>query len=599
MTEKTALIGKIAILPTPLINQIAAGEVIERPASVVKELMENSIDAGSTRIEVDIKTGGRLLIRVRDDGEGMCKEDALLAFQRHATSKIRTDRDLLSIQTLGFRGEALPSIGAVSKVRLVTSPRGGKEEEINVATEVLLEGGQILKVQEASALPGTLIEVREIFFNTPARLKFLKSVATELGHISRLLQQQALAHPHISFSLSHEGKQLLDLPSVPDRMFRVQQVYGRALSEHLLCVAAEWAKIKIWGAVSKPPYTKGTRAYQEIFVNRRHIASPFILHAVYEAYGTALMRGQHPVVLLFLEMEGQMLDVNVHPTKREVRFHDPKLIYDLIKECIKTGLQETSRTGLGLGDRVQEAAATYLRTHSVSPGVEWRSPKEKEAGWVSHADRGTNLTAVSLAGQEQAPLPEFVAEMIPLGQVYDTFILARVHGELWIVDQHAAHERVLYERFLKDAQKGRTPSQRLLIPQTLELSMTQVMILREIMDQLESLGLEIESFGPQSMMIRTVPIFLGEADLQGLIMDLIEDWMHLEKISSAEDRQKNLVATMACHGAVKANEALTVTEMESLLKDVLQLPATTVTCPHGRPFKVKFVRKELETMFRR
>jgi DNA mismatch repair protein MutL len=377
-------------------------------------------------------------------------------------------------------------------------------------------------------------------------------------------------------------------------------VYGRPFVEQLVCVEAEWAKTKIWGAVSKPPYTKGTRTYQEIFVNRRAIASPFILHAVYEAYDTALMKGQHPVILLFLEMDGQMLDVNVHPTKREVRFHNQTLIYDLVKECIKTGLQETSRIGLGFSDRVQEAAATYLRTRSIDSKAPWRLPlTEKDPGVTGHAAGQTDLAAVSFAGQEQAQFSGLVAEILPLGQVYDTYILARVQGELWIVDQHAAHERVLYERFLKDIQKAQILSQRLLMPQTLELSMAQWMILQEVVGQLESLGFEMESFGPQSLMIRTVPIFLVKADLQGMVMDLIEDWTHLEKIASAEDRHKNVVATLACHGAIKANQRLTVAEIESLLKDVLQLPATAVTCPHGRPLKVKFARKELETMFHR
>ncbi len=607
MTEETALLGKIAVLSSGLANRIAAGEVVERPASVVKELVENSIDAGSTRVEVDIKGGGRLLVRVQDDGEGMYKQDALLAFQRHATSKIKTDQDLLSIQTLGFRGEALPSIAAVSKVRLVTAPRGG--EEINFPTEVLLEAGRVLKVQETGAPPGTLIEVRELFFNTPARLKFLKSVATELGHVSRLVNQQALAHPHLSFRLSHEGKHLLDLPAVQNRMQRIEQVYGKSFADHLIIAESEWAKIKIWGAVSKPPYTKGTRSYQEVFINHRPISSPFILHAVYEAYDAALMKGQHPVILLFLEMEGQMLDVNVHPTKREVRFHNQKLIYDLVKECVKTGLQRVSRKGLqppdfplqsAQTDRVREASTTYLKTHPVGPDVKDHSrSRDPNSGLLSEGPAQTGHEAVPAGTQgEGTSLSGFLEEIRPLAQIYHTYILARIHGELWIIDQHAAHERVLYERFLKAIQESQIPIQRMLIPQNLELSKAQMMIMKERLERLESLGLEIESFGPQSLVIRAVPAFLAKADLQGLVIDLIEDWTDKEKPSSAEDRQKAVVATMACHGAIKANDALTIPEMEALLRDILQLPMA-MTCPHGRPLRVKFPRKELETMFRR
>ena len=632
MQEKTALLGKIAILSTDLVNRIAAGEVIERPASVVKELVENSIDAGSTRIEVDLKAGGRLLVRVQDDGEGMHKQDALLAFQRHATSKIRTDQDLLSIQTLGFRGEALPSIAAVSKVRMVTSPRGGEDPvsgfagtgsgrggiggataphgppQVKVGTEVLLEAGELLKVHETGAPPGTQIEVRELFFNTPARLKFLKSIATELGHVSRLMNQQALAHPHLSFRLSHEGKQLLDLPAVQSWVQRVEQVYGRSFADHLAMVEGEWAKIKIWGAVSKPPYTKGTRAYQEVFINGRPISSPFILHAVYEAYDAAIMKGQHPVVLLFLEMDGQMLDVNVHPTKREVRFHNQKLIYDLIKECVKTGFQRTFQEGIYSSDspsqathtdRVREAAVTYLKTHA-GPEMEGRlRGADQNSGLLSEGPgRPSPVVPYPASRGGGSDLSGLLEEVRPLGQVYDTYILARIHGELWIIDQHAAHERVLYERYLKAIQESQIPVQRLLIPQTLELSKAQMMILKEGLDSLESLGLEMESFGPQSMVIRALPPFLAKADLESLVIDLIEDWIGMEKTPSAEDRQKGWVATMACHGAIKANDGLTVPEMEALLRDILQLPMA-ITCPHGRPLRVKFSRKELETIFHR
>ncbi|HLB02288.1 MAG TPA: DNA mismatch repair endonuclease MutL [Nitrospiria bacterium] len=614
MAEKTTLSGKIAILPVALVNQIAAGEVIERPASVVKELIENSIDAGSTRIEVDVKAGGRLLIRVQDDGEGMCREDALLAFQRHATSKVRTDQDLLSIQTLGFRGEALPSIAAVSKVRMATSPQAGsppphpppeadQAEDQAEGTEVLLEGGHLLKVREAGTPPGTLIEIREIFYNTPARLKFLRSVSTELAHISRLLHQQALAHPQISFRLSHEGKLLADFPSVPERMQRIQQVYGRPFTEHLVVLEDEWAKVKIWGAISRPPYTKSTRSYQEIFVNRRAVSSPFILHAVYEAYDISLLKGQHPVVLLFLEMDGPMLDVNVHPTKREVRFHDQRLIYDLIKESVKTGLERISRAELyppgsrwdtGKTDHVHEAEPAYLKWDHASPATEVQPPSMR-----SPAFQEPGLVAPHLADRKtESDLPGLSEQVLPLGQIHNTYIIASIRGELWIIDQHAAHERVLYERFLEGIRSSQIPIQRLLIPQTLELPIAQAMILKEWMGYLESVGIEIESFGHKTLIIRSIPTFLARADLQGLILGLLEDWIDLEKTPSAQDRQNSLVATLACHGAVKANEALTSPEIKALLIDILKLPEA-VTCPHGRPLRMKFTLRELEVMFRR
>lgn len=590
MSDVTVPSGKISVLTPDLIGKIAAGEVVERPASVVKELVENSIDAGSTRVEIVIKGGGRLLIRVQDDGEGMSREDAILAFQRHATSKIRTDQDLLSIQTLGFRGEALPSIAAVSKVRMVTASRGSR----GVGTELLLGGGKLLKVQEAGIPEGTLIEVKELFFNTPARLKFLRSVSTEIGHISHLLHQQALAHPEISFRLSHETRLLMDLPSVPDRTQRIRQIYGDSLTQYLLLVQSEWAGIKIWGMITKPPHTKSTRAYQEVFVNRRAITSPFVLHAVYEAYDTALMKGQHPVILLFLEMDGRMVDVNVHPTKREVRFRDQRLVYDLIRECVKSGLEQTSRKDLypsgfeeptPRGERVQEALATYLKTR---PDVVM--PKEEILSGAQHAPRLEERTA--------SPLAEVPVQVLPLGQVYRTYILASIQEDLWIIDQHAAHERVLYERFLESLRKSHAPTQRLLIPFVLELSVAQASLLKEAVDDLNQLGLEIESLGPRSLAVCSVPGFLEKADLQGLIVDLLEDWSDLAGVSSAEQRRKGFAATLACHGAIKANQELTLLERESLLKDIVQL-STETTCPHGRPLRVKFSRKDLDGMFRR
>jgi len=589
MTEEAVLLGKIAILSESLASRISAGEVIERPASVVKELIENSIDAGSTRVEVDVRSGGRLLIRVQDNGEGMQSEDAILAFQRHATSKIRTDQDLQSIRTLGFRGEALPSIVAISKVRMVTVPRGE-----NVGTEIVIEGGNISKTRETGGQPGTLMEVKEIFFNTPVRLKFLKAVSTELGHISHLIQQQALAHPQISFRLSHESKTLLDFPAVQLRIQRIQQVYGKPFSEHLIVLENQWAGIEVWGVVSKPPYTRSTRAYQEIFINNRAVSSPFILRAVYEAYEAALMKGQHPVVLLFLNVEGPMVDVNVHPAKREVRFRDQRLIHDLVRSSVKAGLKGISRADLyransspvdSMTDRVREATEIYLRTRNAISDTDTRSSSEM-------------LKTFPPSGEDEPKLTGFSDLTLSLGQLYNTYIIARIHEDFWIIDQHAAHERILYERFVDAVHTSRIPIQRLLIPQTLDLPVAQVAIVKEWLSHLVSLGLEIESFGSRSLVIRAIPTFLAKADLQDLIMDLIQDWINFEKIPSAQDRQNSLIATLACHSAIKANESLTTIEIENLLKDILQL-STAMTCPHGRPIRIKLSRKELDAMFHR
>ncbi len=588
MSDVTVPLGKISVLTPDLIGKIAAGEVVERPASVVKELVENSIDAGSTRVEIVVKGGGRLLIRVQDDGEGMSREDAILAFQRHATSKIRTDQDLLSIQTLGFRGEALPSIAAVSKVRMVTASRGSR----GVGTELFLEGGKLLKVQEAGIPEGTLVEVKELFFNTPARLKFLRSVSTETGHISHLLHQQALAHPEISFRLSHENRLLMDLPSVQDRTQRVRQIYGDSLTQHLLLVQSEWGGIKIWGMITKPPHTKSTRAYQEVFVNRRAISSPFVLHAVYEAYDTALMKGQHPVILLFLEMDGRMVDVNVHPAKREVRFRDQRLVYDLIRECVKSGLEQTSRKDLhpsGFeeptphGDRIQEAIATYLKTR---PDVV--VPKEEILPGAQHTTLLEEKTASHLT---EAPV-----QVLSLGQVYRTYILASIQEDLWIIDQHAAHERIAFERLRKGYKERRVVSQALLIPQPIELGYRETAILNRYREELRELGIEIEPFGKNGFIIKAVPELLGEVDLKPLILDLVEELLSLGGSERMEKAVEKVL--MACHRVVKAHEPLNEEGIRALLKQLDEVDFSS-SCPHGRPIFREISFQDIERMFNR
>jgi DNA mismatch repair protein MutL len=598
MTDRTTLSGKISVLPGTLVNRIAAGEVVERPASVVKELIENSIDAGSSQIQIEVKAGGRLLIRLQDNGQGMSSEDAPLAFERHATSKIRSDQDLLCVQTLGFRGEALPSIAAVSKTRMLTAP-----QDCAAGTEITIDGGQLQKIQEAGASPGTLIEVKELFYNTPARLKFLKSIQTEMGHISHLVQQQALAHSHISFRLSHNGKCILDLPAVAEKIYRIQQVYGKAFADHLIPIENEWAKVRVLGVISKPPYTKGTRSYQEIFVNRRAISSPFILHAVYEGYGVSIMKGQHPVAILFLEMDGRMLDVNVHPAKREVRFQDQKLVHDLVRESVKTTLQRVSRAEVypvdihlqpTRAEQVRESAQAYLKSQDFISGYDAK-PRQ---GQDESSGNFELVESRPVGKKEELSFPGILERALPLGQVNDTYIIASIHGELWIIDQHAAHERVLFERMLKSIQSSSIPIQRLLIPETLELPTAQGVVLSEWVNQLQSMGIEMESFGPRTLAIRAVPTYLAQADLQGLMLDLIEDWTQFEKTPSAQDRQNPLVATMACHAAVKANEPLTLPQMKALVEDILQIPEAS-TCPHGRPLRVKFGLKELEAMFHR
>ena len=582
--------SRIAVLPGDVINKIAAGEVVERPASVVKELVENAIDAGATRVSVDVEQAGRRAIRVTDDGQGMTPEEAALAFQRHATSKIRTEADLFTIQSMGFRGEALPSIAAVSKVRLVTVAAGA-----SVGAEIRLEGGALHQQRETAAAPGTTVEVTDLFYNTPARQKFLKSPATEFGHVCQVVQRQALAFPDIHFRLTHNGHAVADYPVVPTLRDRVQQVYGAELVDASVGLREEAGRFRLEGLCARPLETALTRTPQDLFVNRRWVKNATIVHAVYEGYGTYLARGHQPRFVLSLWVDPRQVDVNVHPTKREVRFADQEQVHEWVRSRI-----QASVTPASVSSRETVVSSWALPGSSDRPVARDGTRDVPEyAGLASdvRAERQQRLAGV--AEPRQAYLPAVAQEEVrPLGQIASRYLVAQVGDEIQIVDQHTAHERVLFERLQRQFEAGQIASQRALLPQVVELSAAEAVSVRAHLEDLGRLGFEVEEFGQGSFVVRAMPALFGQGDQRALLRALVEDWDAWPSTPSMQERYNTVLASVACHSAVRAGRALEVPEMRRLLEDWREagLPST---CPHGRRIAMRLTIEELDRIFGR
>ncbi|TAL10460.1 MAG: DNA mismatch repair endonuclease MutL [Nitrospirae bacterium] len=572
--------SRITVLPGDVVNRIAAGEVVERPASVVKELVENALDAGATRVSVEVEQAGRRLIRVTDDGGGMAPDEAALAFQRHATSKIRTEADLFTIQTMGFRGEALPSIAAVSKVRLVTLAAGAA-----VGTEIRLEGGALVKQRETATAPGTAIDVADLFYNTPARKKFLKSPATEFGHICQAVQRQALAFPAIHFRLSHDGNAVADYPAARSLRERVQQVYGEALVDACAAVDEKDAALHLEGLVCRPVAATGSRTPQDLFVNRRWVKNSAIAHAVYEGYGTYLAKGRHPRFVLALTVDSRHVDVNVHPTKREVRFSDQERVHEWVRARIRAvagPASAPSRMTGGSGWTPLQGATV----HAAAP--------LPVAGTLTPP-----LSFVETAAEPAQPyLPSVGLEVRPMGQIANRYLLAQIGDEVQIVDQHTAHERVLFERLTAQFEAGTIASQHALLPQMVELSAGEAVTVRAHLEDLRRLGFEVEEFGQGTVVVRAMPALVAQSDPQALLRSLVEDWEERPSTPSVQERYNAVLATMACHSAVRAGRKLEPTEMRKLLEDWRDagLPGT---CPHGRRIAMRLTIEELDRIFGR
>jgi DNA mismatch repair protein MutL len=625
--------------------------VVERPASVVKELLENALDAGATRIRVEVEGGGRKLIRIVDNGCGMVRDDALLAFERHATSKVRTSDDLLQIATLGFRGEALPSIASVARVVLET-----RFAEDAAGTVVEIAGGNMLRVEDAGLPAGTTIAVRDLFYNTPARRKFLKQEQTELGHIAALVTHYALAHPDRHFELHSATQALLVAPAVSTASDRLFQIFGRETAGMMLATAAEidfaraglpepppWKReqdyappdpgyLRITGFVSKPELQKLNRNSVYVFVNHRLVRDRLVLHALTEAYRNIIPPTSYPVVLLFLEMPPQEVDVNVHPAKTEVRFRQSSFVHDFIRDTVRTTLM-TARPAASFasamsGNGVGRASSSLLLDVSPMPGepgstvFEPRIVEESEVfggdtnsftlrppvvppspGRLSFGEQGI---AVGYEVEERAGLQpdgtagtlNALATLRPLGQLRDSFILAANDEGLWIIDQHVAHERVLFEKILREREVEQVQRQRLLMPVLVDLLPAQMVAFAEIARELDLNGFEAEPFGPRTLAIKAAPVGLEGRELERMLEEVLAVPEKEQQTENAETRRRRIAASIACHAAIKVNMPLETAKIDWLLRELGKTEHPT-SCPHGRPIALRYSHKEIQRAFQR
>ena len=658
--------GRIHVLPEHVANKIAAGEVVERPASVVKELLENSLDAAFTRIRIQVEAGGKKLIQITDDGCGMVRDDALLAFERHATSKIKNAEDLLNISTLGFRGEALPSIASVSRLRLET-----RAPDQDSGTIIEINGGKIFRVEEAGLPAGTSITVRDLFFNTPARKKFLKAESTELSHIASLVTHYALAHPDKHFELHSAANAMLVAPPVAGYSERVYQVFGKETLDQLISVAAElplahvglpqpppWRRkeededggpsaepgsLRLHGFVSKPEIQKLNRNSIYTFVNGRLIRDRLIQHALTEAYRNILPPTVFPVVLLFIEMPNAEVDVNVHPSKTEVRFRQQSVMHDFLRDSIRAALMKarpvpqfvteirahpTAGPSLTPGARGAAAGEAAYQFGATAPqDFSLQAPPQPIIAERFHFSEGIEVEANAaipvarfprqtfgglqpepIANGCAPPIPDDAAplgdqaptlsSLKPLGQLHESFILAVNHDGLWIVDQHVAHERVLFERVLRQRAQQQVESQRLLMPIVIDLTPAQQAVFAEISEELHNNGFEAEPFGTRSIAVKIAPAGVQAAEVEHMLHELLDQFSREEQALNLDQVRGRIAASIACHAAIKVNMPLEQNKMEWLLRELAKTDCP-MTCPHGRPVVLRYSMKDIQRAFKR
>lgn len=634
-------------LPEHLINQIAAGEVVERPASVVKELVENSIDAGADKITIEMSEGGDGFLRITDNGSGMDKDDALLAFSRHATSKIISADDLFNINTLGFRGEALATIAAVSYVSLQTKKRGAIE-----GTIVQVEGGNINKVSAIGCPEGTQIEVRQLFFNTPARKKYLKNAATEYGHILSMITGISLAFPKIGFTLIHDEKTVFDLPATDDDFVRIRAVLGRSVADELVPVFYGHSKINLKGYIGKPFIARANRNSQYFFVNQREVKSHVLSYAVKQSYHSLLPKEKHPVFLLYFTLDPESVDVNVHPRKLEVRFRDEKEIFSIISQAcskalethvlapvldgIKSGEYNEERiqqSPLVLHDKPVDEASAMLVSEPIAVGTvekalefseqivgnptqenyfnvelpfgnadesvsDRENVSEKEENFADDEVYGIRQNDERKSVSEVGVQRDTTEEIIPLAQMDRSYILCQQGQSLVIVDQHAAHERIRYTEIVEAFENQQLSVQPLLVPENLELSHRELALLEQYGEILRTMGFELEPFGGNTIAVNAVPTYAAKLDLQPLVQGLLDDMDHQSTKGDFTVRKERALIYMACRSAVKFGDTLMPEEQKELLKKLQKL-ALPYTCPHGRPTMITLTSDELIKRFGR
>jgi DNA mismatch repair protein MutL len=597
---------RIRILDEEVANKIAAGEVVERPASVVKELAENAVDAAATRITVEVEDGGKALIRVTDNGCGMTAQEAVLALQRHATSKISRAEDLAAVRTLGFRGEALPSVASVARVTVLTRPRGELE---GVRLEV--EAGEIRELEPAGAAEGTVITVRDLFYNTPARLKFLKTVRTELGQICDALTRLALSHPGVSVRLLADGEEVLQAPGSPDPLNTVAALYGKELARELLPVSHSRPAIVVEGYASRPSVTRPTRSGQHTFVNGRWVRSRTLTHAVDEAYRSAMPSGRFPFVALHVEIDPALVDVNVHPTKAEVRFLRDWEVHRAVQEAVR---QAIGAPGPALQPetiaRQHMLRPEDLRTGPWLPPTPPHDPNDPfseagRSGGVATVQRETLETA---AGAVQLPIPEMhppLTALRPIAQVWSSYLIAEGPNGLVLIDQHLAHERVLFDR-LQRGGEAEPAAQRLAAPVTLQLTHREALQVDDLAPELARVGFELEPFGRDAFVVRAAPSFIAPGEelstLRGLLEELTESRQngaaHGAHAAPGPAPPDRVVAAAACKAAVKKGARLGLEEIRQLLEDLARA-SNPHTCPHGCPIAVEITYQELLRRFKR
>jgi len=582
----------IKILPEEVANKIAAGEVVERPASVVKEILENSLDAGSTRIFVAAQNGGKKEIIVTDNGVGMKRDDLLLALERHATSKIATAKDLASIRTLGFRGEALPSIAAVSRLEITTGFKGD-----SVGHRVRVYGGVIQDFSEVAATQGTEVKMAQLFYNTPARLKFLKSVSTEIDHITEMLVRLSLAHPEILFRFHHNGREVLDFLPTPDVKHRLSCLWGANFMEQLVEISPrEMHGIRIKGYLASPAITRSSRRYLYTFVNKRWVGDPLLKSAIYGGYKPFLPSDRFPMAVLFVEIDPENVDVNVHPTKNEVRFAEPRRVAEAVRQAVYQALLNSS-----------------LNQTMFSP-AEAEKPSVRVMEWSSVSSRFQEIPAALEKAIIDYPAPSLLQDnqAMPLGeekllslgslkvlaQLGDSYVLCQAPGGLTILDQHAAHERIMYEKLKRNYLTGAIPKQALLMPEVVELSPVDFGLLSKSLDRLVKLGLEMEPFGGTSMVVKYVPAVLSQACVQELVPKIVDSLHDLPLNLEEEAFLDRMFSLMACHGSIRANQRLSKEEMEHLVHELGQFTVPPY-CPHGRPIFVNISYDQIEKDLKR
>jgi len=603
----------IRILPDLLANKIAAGEVVERPASVVKELVENALDAGSSRILIEIEKGGRSLIQVADNGSGMGHDDALLCLERFATSKLYDDAGLAAITTLGFRGEALPSIAAVSHMTLTT-----RRQADDVGIQVAIQGGKISTVKETGAPPGTLIRVQRLFFNTPVRRKFLKSMATEMAHIADTVSGMALGHAGVHFKLTHNGKTVHQWPGTGDAGQRAAQVLGQSTGPQLIAVDVHQRDIIVKGYISPQQLGRTTNRGTYIFVNGRRVRDRVVQHALTEGYHGRLMKGRFPLAVLFIQLPYDQVDVNVHPTKHEIRFADSRAVHTTIHNGVAAALSRHER-GLWAvqSDEGAEPVSTVAQPtprYEFKPGPLPRQNRdlfEAKGEWEAHGPGSQEASAQKPMTSDYAPLavdqqqglspvppavtPRF-SDLEVIGQFSGTYIICSAGRDLILIDQHAAHERIVYEALKKS--EGRVPSQQLLLPATVELGFAEARAMEKLLPELSQLGLEIEPFGGTAFSVRAVPDVLDPGHIESIVVALAEQHAQTGSPGGLQDILDQCRMVMACHKSVRANQRLTTEEIRTLLAK-LDLCADPGHCPHGRPTWIRWSSHALAKQFGR